>query len=790
MMTKKPALLVSILLAFVSTGYCQYFPGARNVGANDIPGLIGQLQSSTAAQKKTDIMLSLGFAYLYKDGAAKADMDSAMYYAKKVASFSKQADQVDESLLLTAMIFMEQRGLAAAKRMLPALNDTTRIKLLLSLSKHCYYNEQKAPGDYSHLDSTVHYLHLAIQLASRLKHTSLQTASLLWLGSNAKNYRTLNLYENAENEYLFILKHYYPISSFTKIDVLTQLCVLAIKKSDFYQALNYAIQAEKELKESNTDLDHYLVYCNLGNIYKYLEKYDKGALYYSKVANDPARYASFSDVYIVANSYCVCLRFMGRNEETIPYMEKLQQKHPAKKDLDKSYYHLNLSNAYREMNMFEPAEENMLLAIKFLDLSKNPTAIFYSYLGTLYDKFNYPEKAIIALRTAEKKLTSENDLIKAGAFRSISKTEAALGNYEAAYTYLLKSKVITDSAYVASKDKHTQELEFQYQTQKKEADIRLKEENIRFLHQNAELMVQDAKLQKAKLNEADLLAGQKEASLLLKEKNIENLTNKAKLQQTEIAQAEAKRKITVLVITLLAVIIALLVWLFWSKLRSNRIITHKNGLLQQLVTDKSWLVKEMHHRVKNNLHTVMSLLESQSSYLQDDALEAVKNSQCRIFSMSLIHQKLYQDDIVKTIDMECYIPELISYLRECFNLPGSFRIHMDIDPAEFDVSEAVPLGLIVNEVVTNSLKYAHGEEIRISLKVTGINEYELTLADNGIGLREGFDIDNATSLGFKLIKGLSDQLDAQLSIINENGLKIKLSGVSVYNPAFGKQMTA
>ncbi|WP_343306846.1 histidine kinase dimerization/phosphoacceptor domain -containing protein [Chitinophaga niabensis] len=808
---KKLLLLTFVLCFLFLRGHSQYYPGARNVDAKDIPGFLSQLKGNNTVQKRADLLLSLGFCYLLKIGSEKTDMDSARLCAQQAMALAKQINNtplLNESQLLTGITFVEQSLFGPARKALQTMNDSTRVKLQLSLSKHIYYN-QFAPGkDTCWLDSTAHYAHQAFKLATDIQHFVLQEATMRWLAVIAIEYKDRNLVEKSENEYTFMLKHYVPLPYPTKIDLLAELCILALRTGDHHKALNYAIQQEKELNDNSTNVERYRAYIALGNVYKFLEQYDKSLINYGKISNDPARY-SFSNVYVTASAYLHCLRMLKRNDETIPYLEKLHQKFPPKDDVDRSYYHLDLSFSYREMNKFELAEENMLKAIRYLDLSKNTTAIFYSYLGTLYDKFNYPEKAIIALRTAEKKFTKENELVKGTTYRFISKTEAALGNHEVAYNYLLKSKNITDSIYNITKEKYIQELEFQYQTQKKEADLRVKEENIRYLNKNAELMVKDANLQKAKLNEASLLAAQKESDLQLKEKDIALLTNSTKLQKAEIEKAEiqieqeaARRKITVLVIVLLAVIIALLIWLFWTKLRSNKLITNKNGQLQQLLTDKSWLLKEMHHRVKNNLHIVMSLLESQSAYLQDDALAAVKNSQSRIFSMSLIHQKLYQTDDARTIDMAFYIPELICYLRECFNLQRNFHINMDIDHTAFNVTEAVPLGLIINEAVTNSMKYAFKNNqngaIHISLKATGINEYELIMADNGIGLSEGFDMDNVTSLGFQLIKGLSDQLEARLHIANENGLKIILSAISVHNTVrfetmaseFSGQMTA
>lgn len=760
----------------------QYFPGERRISPKDLPGLSWQLNNSRSDLQKADVLLSLGFGYLYKRGAEKADMDSAAYCAREAISLSthiKHPSFINEAFLLRSIISMEAQDEAAAKEMLHKMNDSTKVKLLYCLSRHYFYGG-------ANIDSSVHYARTAIKLASKIRFWGVLMEA--WLQEVVgKIYVPKDLLSEAEKQYLFMMEHGRNLS---KIFYLTQLSHIFLVRGDFHKALSYGMNAEKALSSNSPDQDFFRVYHGLGNAYRLQKKYEKALYYHGKILANPGKYNISAGIYHMAYNYFACLQNLNRTNEIFPYLQKLHQQYPPKNEDDKSYYYLILASTYRQMGKFEPAEENYLEAIKCANSAKQPVSRLYSYLGSLYVKFNRLDKAVIALKTSEKNATEESDML-ASTFTNMSNAEAALGNYENAYKYLFKSRAITDSIYTVSKEKHTQELEFQYQTQKKEADLRLKEENIRYLNQQAQLLEQEGKLQQAKLSEASLLTAQKEAALQLREKDIEILKNSSKLQQEK---AESKRKITILVIVLLAVIIALLCWLFWTKLRSNKIITHKNVQLQQLLTDKSWLLKEMHHRVKNNLHTVMSLLESQSAYLENDALEAVKNSQSRIFSMSLIHQKLYQSEDVRTINMAFYIPELIAYLRECFNLQNNFHIRMDIDHVEFDVTEAVPLGLIVNEAVTNSLKYAfknkqHGE-INISLKATGEKDFELIMTDNGMGLKEEFDMNNITSLGFKLIKGLSAQLEAQLRITNENGLKITLSGIIPYRREFNQQLTA
>ena len=143
-----------------------------------------------------------------------------------------------------------------------------------------------------------------------------------------------------------------------------------------------------------------------------------------------------------------------------------------------------------------------------------------------------------------------------------------------------------------------------------------------------------------------------------------------------------------------------------DKEESNSLINRKNDQLQLLLIEKDWLLKEVHHRVKNNLHTVFCLLESQAKYLADDALKAVEVSQHRIYAMSLIHQKLYQSEDIKTVDMSTYLLEFIGYLIESFDTGNYIRFESDFESVTLNIAQAIPVALIINEAVTNAIKYA------------------------------------------------------------------------------------
>jgi two-component sensor histidine kinase len=210
----------------------------------------------------------------------------------------------------------------------------------------------------------------------------------------------------------------------------------------------------------------------------------------------------------------------------------------------------------------------------------------------------------------------------------------------------------------------------------------------------------------------------------------------------------------------------------------NELITHKNELLQKLVAEKDWLLKEVNHRVKNNLHMVISLLESQALYLESDALKAMESSKHRIFSMSLIHQKLYLSDNVKTIDMSVYLPELVNYLRDSFDAGKYIHFSLEVDPVQLSVSQAVPLALVLNEAITNSVKYAFpGKrlgEISVEMRQTGEN-IELIIMDNGVGMVKATKDTDPDSLGLKLIRGLIKEINGQIQFENNNGTIITIS---------------
>ena len=198
--------------------------------------------------------------------------------------------------------------------------------------------------------------------------------------------------------------------------------------------------------------------------------------------------------------------------------------------------------------------------------------------------------------------------------------------------------------------------------------------------------------------------------------------------------------------------------------------------------EKEVLLKEIHHRVKNNLQIIISLLNLQSDYIKDEqTLKAVTDGQNRVRSMALVHEKFYQAEEVTEINFEEYTEKLCRFLYQSYgNGSDNIRINIQSDPGiAFDMDTAMPCGLLLNEIVSNSYKYAFPDdrkgEISIEFRKAGDGRVRMIIRDNGIGLPEGFTVDGAESLGMQLIQALTNQLDGNLNVLNsKNGTQFEI----------------
>ncbi|MBT8320806.1 MAG: tetratricopeptide repeat protein [Eudoraea sp.] len=213
-----------------------------------------------------------------------------------------------------------------------------------------------------------------------------------------------------------------------------------------------------------------------------------------------------------------------------------------------------------------------------------------------------------------------------------------------------------------------------------------------------------------------------------------------------------------------------LVYAYLKSIKNQRLIAEQNHIIEASLVEKDSLLKEIHHRVKNNLQMVSSLLSLQTKNTRSKAaIEALEEGKSRVKAMALIHQKLYQNDDLSVIEMQGYIESLINSVQSVFKKGGhNINITIDAEGVELDIDRAIPFGLILNELVSNSFKYAFPDDkedgkIYIHLRKGGDQGF-FEYMDNGIGLPEDTEERTQSSMGIRLMNRLVNQLQSTLNI--------------------------
>jgi len=195
--------------------------------------------------------------------------------------------------------------------------------------------------------------------------------------------------------------------------------------------------------------------------------------------------------------------------------------------------------------------------------------------------------------------------------------------------------------------------------------------------------------------------------------------------------------------------------------------------------EKEILLKEVNHRVKNNLQVISSLLNLQSQHIKDKASRAMfQESQNRVRAMALIHEKLYQSDDMAHIDIAAYMQDLTASLFSTYTVSNEIKVTITVTDIFLTITTAIPCGLIINELVSNALKHAfpHQQDgtITVSMTPSTNDSLILTVSDTGIGFPEGIDFRNTTTLGMQLVTGLVEQLEGTITLDRSEGTRVRI----------------
>jgi len=497
-------------------------------------------------------------------------------------------------------------------------------------------------------------------------------------------------------------------------------------------------------------------YSRLAGIYFDMGNYEKSFMYYRKafLSNfpNPSDQVKMVDIaYLTGMAKCLVKEKRYAEALTV-YKAGLKEK--QLEDMRSSDAILFYLDIYNETGNYPQAEKYVQDMYKYFpELNIAYRAEFYNRTAQLYFNMRNFDKAT-RYRDSTQALADtlqSRELWMQNSFTSYL-LDSAKGNYPAAIMHYREYKRYSDSVQKDIAGRQAAELAVQYETDQKNSELSL-------------------------------------------------LNSRAALQQETISQGRRLRNIMIVASALLVLLLVVIFSRYRVKQRANKAlqgkqdeINQQNRVLEKMVEDekkitaekdkllqeKDWLMREINHRVKNNLQVVMSLLHTQTAYLKDEAaLSAIQESQHRIHAISLIHRKLYQSDRQLTvIDMGVYIKEVTEYLADSLDDRHRVGFGLYVDPIELDVVQAVPAGLIINEAVTNSVKYAFPDgrkgQINIYLFRSDIGEIELHIVDNGVGLPDHFDWQLTESLGMSLMRGLTRQLDGRFEVIGSDGVMIRV----------------
>lgn len=718
-----------------------YFPGNDLISSGNIRAA-EKLLPKLELVNQIKLTLQLGSFYLFKPGTKKTDLDNAFLYITKTEELAKEIKIQKwnfQTKFLLAKYYYQAGNAALSKTIFTQLTAESRKTKDNKIIAEAIDNQGTFMPNDNPEKAVVLTEAMNLYKKSGFKEKEIETLMKIitvhfWTGN-------IKLAKQECLQSLSLQKKIgFAYTQYTE----TTIAYIEILNDNVKNALYYALQSINSMEKTKDYVFADSFYMRLGNIYNRMGYYEQAIKFYEKGISYNQRELSGGGWYKSFFSAVDSLTERGKFSEALSYLESTCKKYPPQNDLDNMILYEIKAYCLEHLGRMKEAEttyEKMEFYVKKLNSVETikDVATHYSHMALFYTKINKVDKAkaitdkIISI-TKEKKYGFNPDVLELSLF----KIDSLSGNYYSAIEHYQNYNTIRDSMFNIAKNKEFENLKFKYETANKEHNIKS--------------LKKQAKLQESKLNTSILLNTISISSLVLLLIVIGLLYNRSKIKQRNTRRLEIKEKE----------------------------INLKNIKLQLLVEEKEWLLKEIHHRVKNNLQTVISLLNSQSAYLKDDlAISTIKNSQNRIHAMSLIHQKLYLGEKLSTINMPDYCSELIEYLKDSFNVEQSIHFEMQIDPIELDISQAIPLGLIMNEVVTNSIKYAFPSKTNCSIYISLIeiteNCYILIISDSGVGISNISDLQNSNSFGMTLIQGLSDTLEGDLSIENENGITVKLA---------------
>lgn len=494
---------------------------------------------------------------------------------------------------------------------------------------------------------------------------------------------------------------------------------------------------------------------NLGTLYQQKGVYEKGL----KCLLEAARHLEKSDP---SDNLAMCYNTIGSLYHDVDETESALNFHYRALDVwtlrgnkrSMAFSYNNIGSVYLTRNHLDSALMNFRKSLKIKREINDASGegISLNNIGEVLIKKGHLREAEKMLKQALAiRIQTKQKKGQVSSRTNLAEIYIRQGNYAAAEHELVLSEEMATSLALLVSLKDIYELQVQL-NQKRGYLVKALDYSRKLLVVKDSLLNQDKAKSVAEM--------QTRYESLKKEDRIALLEKEGLLQIVELE----RRQTLILSMALAMILILIIVVLIYYNLRTVR----KNKVHIEL------LLKELHHRVKNNLQILSSLLSLQSQQLTDDhAIKAVKSSESRINAMALIHRKLYTVDQNRTIDIKEYITELIQYLVYSYGYhEKNFKLDLEITEINIDVDKAIPLGLILNELISNAFKHAYQNQpnpsLIINLAYPDAHELDICIRDNGAGM-QAVDGKQRKTFGMKIVSTLIKELKGNLDVKSDNG---------------------
>jgi two-component sensor histidine kinase len=751
MMKMKPLLFVAIGAFLIGRTQAQ----SPEFRADSLRNL---LRSSKADTNRVNLLRQLSDYYILKPGELAHDLDTALLMTRQAYSLSQSLrypkGQGDAQYAFF-QIWLEKGDFKQAR---------LYAQRAMDFYARCGYWDQLA---YTYMNQARFYNIDRDELPKKIDRYEKALVYFKRAGDQVKQadvYKEMaDLHQIQENYAQALTELQSALTLFRAVGhtdletVYDLLGFVSTKLGDYKEGLAFgllAVRAAEARKDSSLQLC--TIYNRVGLTHYALGQFKQANTYFRKSLAVAQRYNSSPYVLYLAGNIASLFLQEDKPKQALSFLKQMVGKYPPTTSESHLIVAIRFLDIYSELKEFTQAQVYCNRALDLLAKKGNGSLgqaqVYQSAIRFFINSKQY-DQARHYLRINEAHCRKNGSTVALSKNQLLwFKLDSTQANYHLAIRHYQRYKVLQDSLLNATKSRQIAQLEIQYEIEKKDQDLKLNRRNIQLLTEQSQL--QKSQLQQARTIRNGIIAGTIMLILLL------GLGyNRYQIKQQSNKLLEAKQ------------------------LEINQ----KNQSLQKVVNDKDqlleereWMLREIHHRVKNNLQIINSLLHSQAAFLKDEAaLSAIRESQNRVHAMTLIHQKLYQSDRLAIIPMVEYIAEIIDYLITTFDRQDTVRKQILVTPVELDITLAVPLGLIINEAVTNSLKHAFpaGRLGIISLELTKLagHTYQLRISDDGVGLPADFSPTVSRTLGMSLIRGLSKQLGGTLEIIQNNGVQISLA---------------